>query len=380
MRLTVRLLGSVDLCVDGRAASVSGLRRKAVLAALALHAGEVVTTDRLIDIVWGDEPPCRAVNTLQSHISYLRRMMGGLGAIIARRPGYRLEPGQVSIDAFEAEELVRQGLRECDPGRVRATLGEALAMWHGPSLADLAGLPYFDEQASRLDGVRWTAVRAETAARLELGEYAGLIPELEVLTKEQPYDEELHAQLMLALYCSNRQADALATYQRLRRALADELGVEPGPGLRELESAILRQEASLHSPAIDGTAGPEGGIWIAESAAAAGRWASRLSDRFPDGRLRADLSGVDPAETLRGFLVALGFRPGDIPPGLHSRIMLYRSALAGKRMVILLDAARDAAQVRPLLPGTPTCLTLVNGRSTLTPLIVTEGARPLPRL
>lgn len=375
MRLSVRLLGSVDLCFDGRAASVSGLRRKAVLAALALHAGEVVTTGRLIEIVWGDEAPGCAVNTLQSHISYLRRMMGGHGAITARRPGYLLEPRLVAIDALEAEELVRQGLRDDDPVRVRAWLGEALAMWHGPSLADVAGLPWFEEQAGRLDGVRWTAVRAETAARLELGEHAALVPELEVLAKEHPFDEELHCQLMLALYRSNRQADALAAYQRLRRALADELGVEPGARLRELESAILRQEPSLQTQAEDG---PEGGIWIAESATAAGRWASRLSDRFPGGRLRADLCGADPAEALHGFLVALGFRPDQIPTGLTSKIMLYRSALAGRRMVIVLDGARDAAQVRPLLPGSPTCLTLVSGQTPLTPLVVTEGARPLP--
>ncbi|HZM81258.1 MAG TPA: AfsR/SARP family transcriptional regulator [Candidatus Limnocylindrales bacterium] len=378
MRLSVRLLGSIDLCIDGRAASVSGLRRKAVLAALALHAGEVVTTDRLIGVVWGDDgAPCRAVNTLQSHISYLRRMMGGLGAITARRPGYRLEPEHVTVDALEAEELVRQGLRQRDPARVRATLGEALALWHGPSLADLAGLPWFEEQAGRLDSVRWTAMRGGITARLELGEHNALVPELEVLTKEQPFDEQLHAQLMLALYRSNRQADALAVYHRLRRALAEELGVEPNPSLRELEWAILRQDASLHAPADDL---PQGGIWIAGSAVTAGRWAGRLSDRFPDGRLRVDLSGVDPAEALRGFLEALGFAPEHIPPGLNSRIMLYRSALAGKRMVIVLDGARDAAQVRPLLPGSPTCLTLVSGRSALTPLAVTEGARQLPSL
>jgi DNA-binding SARP family transcriptional activator len=376
VRLSVRLLGSVELCVDGLPASVSGLRRKAVLAALALHAGEVVATDRLISMVWGEDgAPCRAVNTLQSHISYLRRRMGGHNAILARRPGYLLAPDLVTIDAFEAEELVRQGLREDDPARVRARLGEALAFWHGPSLADLAGLPFFDEQARRLNRVRLTAVRAETAARLELGEHGALVPKLEVLTKEQPFDEELHAQLMLALYRSNRQADALAIYQRLRRALADELGVEPGLAIRELESAILRQEPSLHAPAHDL---PENGIWIAETAAAAGRWANRLLDSFPDGRLRADLSGVGPAEALGGFLMALGFRPDRIPAGLHSRTMLYRSALAGKRMVIVLDGARDAAQVRPLLPGSPTCLTLVSGRTALIPLAVTEGARRLP--
>lgn len=365
----------MDLIVDGRSASVSGLRRKAVLAALALHTGEVITADRLIGIVWGDEAPGSAVNTLQSHISYLRRMMGGgHDAITARRPGYRLEPGRVGIDALEAEELVRQGLRESDPVTRRDRLGEALARWHGPSLADLAGLPWFEEQAARLDALRWTAVRAEAGARLELGEHASLTPELEVLAKEHPFDEELHAQLMLALYRSNRQAEALGAYQRLRRALADELGVEPSTRLRELESAILRQEPSLQARAQDS---PEAGIWIAETAAA-GRWAGRLSDRFPGGRLRADLSVADPAEALHGFLVTLGFRPDQIPSGLHSKIMLYRSALAGKRMMIMIEGARDAAQVRPLLPGSPTCLTLVTGQATLTPLVVTEGARPLP--
>jgi DNA-binding SARP family transcriptional activator len=369
----VRLLGSVDLCVDGRAASVAGLRRKAVLAALALHAGEVVSTDRLIALVWGDEAPGSAVNTLQRHISYLRRVMGGRGGITARRPGYRIEPDLVAIDAVEAEALVRQGLRETDPARVRDRLGEAVALWHGPSLADLVGLPYFEEQAARLDGLHWTAMRAETSARLELGEHAALIPELEVLAKEHPFDEGLHGDLMLALYRSNRQADALAVYQRLRRALTEEMGVEPGEGVRGLESAILRQEQSLHAHE-----GLEAGIWIADSAASAGRWAGRVAHRFPDGRLRVDLSRVDTVEALGEMLVALGLRPDRIPPGLTSRVMLYRSALARKRMVILLEGARDAAQVRPLLPGSPTCLTLVTGATTLVPLVVTEGARPLP--
>jgi len=230
----VRLLGSVDVMVDGVARPVAGLRRKAVLAVLGLTAGEIVSTDRLIDIVWGGEEPTTAANTLQSHVSYLRRVLGSRTAVVARAPGYLLDIGAEATDLQVAEGLIRRAERESDPARVAAHLRAALDLWRGQPLVDVAGLSWLDEQADRLSRIRQDAAHALVEARLAMGEHAQLVPELEVLVQEQPFAEHVHGQLMLALYRSGRQADALGVYQRLRRSLDDELGIDPSPALPHL--------------------------------------------------------------------------------------------------------------------------------------------------
>jgi len=428
--MRVRLLGPVDVISGGEARPVSGLRRKAVLATLALQAGEVVSTGRLVDAVWGEVAPA-ALNTLQSHVSYLRTVVGK-AAIVARPPGYLLQLGEDGTDVQLAERLLRQGAQSADPGRAAADLREALDLWRGRPLADLAGLAWLEQQAERLDLLREQIRHALSEARLDAGEHRQLIPELEQMGADHPLDEQVHAQLMTALYRSGRQADALAVYQRLRATLADELGLAPSPALRELETAILRQDAALEAaapavrlrpaatppppvpaqlpPPVAAFAGRDAelarldaildgqepndaaGVTISVITGTAGvgktalavHWAHRIAARFPGGQLYVDLRGFDPAgpaldpgQALSGFFEAFAVPPERIPASLDDQVALYRSLLAGQRVLVVLDNARDAGQVRPLLPGSPGCLAIVTSRNHLAGLIAGHGAHPL---
>jgi DNA-binding SARP family transcriptional activator len=193
--------------------------------------------------------PLTALNTLQSHVSYLRAVLGGKDAILACPPGYVLALGADGTDVQLAERLLRESTSAADPAGSARQLREALALWRGRPLADMAGVAWLEEQAGRLDLLRAQISRALCEARLAAGEHAQLIPELDRLVTEQPLDERVHALLMLALYRSGRQADALAAYQHLRATLSGELGIDPTPALRELEMSILRQDPSLAAPA-----------------------------------------------------------------------------------------------------------------------------------
>ncbi len=249
MRVRVRLLGPVDVLVDGTPRPVHGLRRKAVLAALALQPGVVVSSDRLIDVVWGDAAPATAATTLQSHVSRLRRVLGGGAAVLARPPGYVLEVAPGDTDVQAAERLLRQAVRSADPGQRESQLRAVVALWRGQPLADLAGLGWFDDQAQRLEQLLVQARHALIDARMALGQHAQVIPELESVCRQQPLHEQTHAQLMLALYRAGRQGDAFAAYQRLRQTLDEELGIGPSQPLRDLETAILRQDPTLEASA-----------------------------------------------------------------------------------------------------------------------------------
>jgi DNA-binding SARP family transcriptional activator/tetratricopeptide (TPR) repeat protein len=424
--MQVRLLGPVDVTVDGMARPVSGLRRKAVLAVLALHAGQVVSTDRLIDVVWPGKVPDTALNTLQSHVSYLRGAIGERAAIVARPPGYVLSIGAEATDVEVAERLIGQGERCADEVERVRHLQSALALWRGPALTDVAGLAWLDEQAERLEQVRLVAVRGLVDARLALGEHVQVVPELESLAQQHPFDEHIHRQLMLALYRAGRQGDALQAYRRLRQALNENLGIDPGVSVRDLETAILRQDRELSPTRPSTTAVPPSpagslpaqlplvvrafagrvaeltrldallaetgqgaAVPIAAVSGTAGvgkttlavHWAHRVAERFPDGQLYVNLRGFDPggsvtepAQALRGFLDAFGVAADRIPLELERQVALYRSVLAGKRVLVVLDNARDAEQVRPLLPGAPGCLVIVTSRDQLVPLVASEGA------
>lgn len=436
--IQVRLLGPVDVAEGDRARPVPGLRRKALLAALALHAGDAVHSDLLIEIVWDGTPPATAKNSLQRHISYLRGVLGGRAAITVRPHGYVLDLAEEATDLHLAQRLIGESRQSGDPAERVVALRAALALWRGRPLADLVGLRWLDEQAERLAGLELSAREALTDARLALGEHASLVPELARLAAEHPYHEQIHHRLMLALYRDGRQVDALAAYQRLRTALATELGVDPGPALRQLHAAILRQDADLAPPAavcgpirvagavshpapppaqlpvaVRGFAGrrPELArldallrsarasragqpgtppIAVVSGTAGVGKtalavhWAHRMAGEFPDGQLYVDLRGfadhgcpVDPATAIRGFLDAFGVPAQRIPVEPTAQAGLYRSLLAGRRVLVVLDNARDVAQVRPLLPAAPGCLVLVTSRDQLTPLVVSEGGHPV---
>ncbi|MBO3747642.1 AAA family ATPase [Streptosporangiaceae bacterium NEAU-GS5] len=246
----VRLLGPVDVTVDDVIRPVPGLRGKAVLATLALRQGEVVHADRLIEIVWDGQPPATAVNTLQRHVSYLRRVLGSPGAITARAPGYLLNLDGEATDARLAERLIRDGRAVGDPAQRVVLLERALRLWRGPTLADVIDLSWFREESDRLERLRGSAEQSRVEAVLALGGHAEVAPELADLAERNPFDEDLHRLLMIALYRSGRQADALSTYQRLRERLREELGIDPSGPLRELETAILRQDPALTHAAM----------------------------------------------------------------------------------------------------------------------------------
>ena len=441
---------------------VAGLRRKAVLAVLGLSAGEVVSTDRLIDVVWGDKAPATAANALQSNVSYLRSVLGSRTAIAARAHGYVLDIGAEATDLQVAERLIREGKESIDPSRSASYLRAALALWRGQPLVDVAGLTWLDGQAERIGNLRIEAVQALVDARLAFGEHAQLLPELERLTRQHPFHEHIHAQLMLALYRSGRQADALTTYRRLRGSLSEELGIDPSPHLRDLEAAILRQDNALQprrsasvtlraepglapevvpaqlpatvdgfvgrnaqldqldaflaaalgdlalgnvaqggdgAPGGDGAQGRDGAqggggaptLIIAAIGGTAGvgktslavHWAHRVRDRFPDGQLYLNLRGyatsppMEPGQALAQFLRALGVPAERVPLDVDEAAAMYRTLLADRRMLIVLDNAAGPEQVRPLLPGSPRCLVLVTSRDRLGGLVASDGARPL---
>jgi DNA-binding SARP family transcriptional activator len=249
-----RVLGALEAVSGGRALELGGVRQRAVLAYLVLHAGVVVPADRLIDEVWSGNPPDTAANTLQVYVSKLRKALhaaDGTDVLRTRRPGYVLaiEPEQVDSVRFERLlELGRSQLASGDAESAAGALTEALALWRGSALADLSIEPFVEPFAARLDELRVVAREERIAADLELGRHADVVPELERLIREHPSREGPRGQLMLALYRSGRQADALQAYQDARAMLLDELGLDPSPSLQQLEKAILRHDPSVQAP------------------------------------------------------------------------------------------------------------------------------------
>jgi YVTN family beta-propeller protein len=242
-----RVLGSLEV-VDRDGPVVLGApKQRALLAALLLHRGKVVSSDRLIDEIWGERPPASAVKLVQGYVSSLRRVLGN-GLLVTEGRGYvlRVEPGQLDVDRFEA--LVRQGrgaLEHSDALTAAAVLREALGLWRGPALADFAYEPFAQSEIARLEESRLAALEDRIDADLALGEQAQLVGELEALVREYPLRERVRGQLMLALYRCGRQADALKGYRDARVQLLDELGLEPGRALQGLERAVLAHDAAL---------------------------------------------------------------------------------------------------------------------------------------
>ncbi|WP_433158806.1 BTAD domain-containing putative transcriptional regulator [Kribbella sp. CA-247076] len=244
------LLGELEVVIDGRRLDLGGPKQRGLLAVLLIHLNQSVSAGRLAEALWGEEPPAGAEVTLRTHVSHLRRRLASVGAadvLVTRRTGYSLAVDPDQVDAHRFERLAGLGQEAvglADPERAAQLLQEALALWRGPVLHDL-GRPLFAEaETARLDGLRLDALEARISADLALGRY-DVIPELERLVAEHPFREPFHGQLMLALYRAGRQADALAAYAAARQRLADELGLDPGPALTELETAILRGDPAL---------------------------------------------------------------------------------------------------------------------------------------
>ena len=244
--LDVRILGPLDVQVDGRSLPLGGPQQRAVLAVLALQAGHVVSTARLIDELWGEQVPGSAKPVLQGYVSNLRKAIGAV--LVTRAPGYALELEPEQLDLHRFERLLGEGQADRAGGRAEAAaakLREALALWRGPALADFAYEQFAQAAIVRLEELRLTALEERIEADLALGRHAQLVGELEGLVAEHPLRERLRGQLMLALYRSGRQAEALEAYQQARRTLVEELGIDPTPALQALERAILQQDPGL---------------------------------------------------------------------------------------------------------------------------------------
>jgi len=247
--MQVRILGPLEVSDDGRVVELGAGRQRALLALLALHPGETVATDRLIEELWRGAAPTTAPKALQNLVSQLRRSLGA-AAIETVSPGYRLPLADADLDARQFEGLATEGHRllEVDPGRAAQVLRQALGLWRGDALADFAYEEFAQREIARLDALRLGAVEDRIDADLGTGRAAELVPELERLVSAHPVRERVRGQLMLALYRSGRQAEALDVYRDGRAALQDELGLEPGAALRDLEQAILTQDPALGPP------------------------------------------------------------------------------------------------------------------------------------
>jgi DNA-binding SARP family transcriptional activator/tetratricopeptide (TPR) repeat protein len=561
----VGVLGPLLVRADGADVVVPAPKQRVILAALALRAGQVASYDELAEFIWDGTPPSGARVAIRNYVKRLRQVLGPVAGrrIVTRDPGYALEAEPDEVDALWFTALCARGGEAV--GRGAATTGtqaawdvlsEALALWRGSPLVDVPSNILITAEVPRLDALRMQAQEWRMDAGLAQGRHSELVGELTQLALDHPWRERFHAQLMLALYRCGRQAEALDAYQRTRRMLVDELGVEPGRELRDLQAGILAGDPGLAAPgptlasfrvagspaepagsrpdgagtgsakppsaqpghapsgspqpgsaragqdqqrtagpgrakaagaagapgaageprtgtrgtgrgALRGTAaastaaagtaataatgagaagaapasaaaasnGPAdeagrpapvvprqlpagvahfagrtaqlaelrawleaagssdeavrvlviGGTAGAGKTALAVHWAHQSAAEFPDGQLYVNLRGFDPsgtpvaaADALRWFLGAFGVTEEQIPDSVDAQAALYRSVLADKRVLVILDNARDAAQVRPLLPGSASCLVLVTSRARLPGLAATEGARLLP--
>lgn len=247
-----RILGPLEVLDDGRAVEVGGRKQRGLLAILLVHANELVPTERLVEMLWGDEPPAAAAKAVQVHVSRLRRALGS--DVLQTRPGgYALAVDATRFDLtlFEARVVEGRGLLAAgDAGRARRAFEEALELWRGPPLAELASEPFAQRERDRLQELHVAALEGRVEADLALGAHAALVPELDALVARHPLRERLREQQMLALYRSGRQAEALDAYRKARRTLVGELGIEPSKRLQELEQAILRQDPELDAPPV----------------------------------------------------------------------------------------------------------------------------------
>ena len=456
-----RLLGPLEVRAGEGWKGIGAPKWRSVLAALLINAGQVVPADFLISEVWGDKPPDTAANLISIYVLRLRRLLGDAdsGLLVTRAPGYQLRLAPADTDAQLFEAMVRDGRRTFTAGDAEGAaraLTEALGLWHGKPLADVPATALVEAEADRLAALRLDAIELRITAELACGGHVQAVPELRWLLADNPLREALWLLLMKALDGAGRHAEALEVYGHARAAIADELGVEPGPELRQFHAQLLAKDSTVVPGSISGgtivarsrpqepassggqegakappgpgaAAGPAGrrpsvpapaqlpadvadftgreeqverlGEMLAGTAANADPGAVRIAvvagsgglgktslavhaahrvrRRFPDGQLYVDLLGATPnpqsaADVLARFLRDLGMDGGDVPLDEDERAARYRTILARRRMLVVLDNARDAAQVRPLLPGSASCAVLVTTRSRMPDLASTK--------
>ena len=333
------LLGPLEVRAGEGPLRLGGSKQRALLALLLLHANRVVARERLIDELW-ESPPETAVKAVQVYVSHLRKLLPA-GVLVSRSPGYVLEVRPESVDLIRFERLVTEA-RGADPARAAELLGKALGLWRGPALADLGAEPFVRGEAARLEDLRLGAVEERIEADLALGRHAELVGELEALIKRYPHRERLRGQLMLALYRSRRQAEALQAYREARAAL-DELGIEPGATLRQLERQMLTQDASLElAPRRLLPVAPGEQIALPGTLAPVSQFpfVGRSSEL---AKLRALL---ERAEAGEGGLVLLAGEAG----GGKTRLLRELAGEAAARGILVLYGASDAEVATPYQP------------------------------
>jgi DNA-binding SARP family transcriptional activator/tetratricopeptide (TPR) repeat protein len=416
-----RLLGPVVVAGPQGIARLVGGKPRAIVALLALHAGSVLSQAKLIDALWGEEPPRTAVETLYSHVARIRQALDGcglMGVLRTKDSGYLLAVRRDEVDVARLEGRVAQARKAAAAGNVPEAvmrLDEGLSLWRGDALADAPVHGWGAAEVVRLGELRRAAQEDLWEARIGLGEHAGAVSEIEKLLVEAPGRERLVELYMLALHRSGRSNEAVEAYQRLRAHLDEQLCVEPGRRLQGLYVAVLRRDPDLDIPSMPATAASSGwnrpapaqlpprighftgrdgelaaldGLFDVQSqvgvvcgpagigkTALAVQWAGRAAGRCPDGQLYVDLRGHDPAaalpatEVLTQLLAGLGVPAAEIPADLAAMLGLYRSALRRRQVLVLLDNAANADQVASLVPPAPSLL-LVTSRNRLIGLAV----------
>jgi DNA-binding SARP family transcriptional activator/tetratricopeptide (TPR) repeat protein len=421
----VGLLGPLRVVDDrGRVVVIGAAKQRVLLACLALRVGELVTTGELAEAIWGEGLPANPRRTVQTYVTRLRKLLGSGGGVVEGRPeGYALA-ASVVVDVGRFAGLVAQARAAGGVGDrlgEARLLGRALSLWRGEALVDVPVEGPLREVVVGLSEQRLVVVERRIGAELWLGRHGELVAELWGLVERFPLREGLWGLLMTALYRCGRQADALAAYRRVRGVLAEELGIDPGPQLQRLHQAILTRDPSLEraqdpttpttppAPAspmparlprpaelpmdvadfvgrgglvgrLEGLLGGDQQVPIVAVSGAPGvgkttlavHVAHRLGSRFPDGQVYMDLHGATaglrplaPVEVLGRLLRAVGTDPAAVPAGVEEASGVWRSRVAGRRLLLVLDNAADAAQVAPLLPGDPGCGVLVTSRRAL---------------
>ncbi|MFI1973234.1 AfsR/SARP family transcriptional regulator [Streptomyces cinnamoneus] len=435
-----RVLGTVAVVTErGEALPLGPAKRRSLLAMLLLHPNAAVPVDRLTEALWDEEPPRHSRTVLQGHVSRLRALFADHGApahgveLVTQGPAYLLRLPEALLDAHRFEELLQRARVRHEPREAVATLQAALGLWRGPAFAGTVQSPLLETAAHGLEELRLAAVEELARAHGRLGEDDAAAAVLRTEAVAHPLRESLIAALMLALSRAGRQSDALDWFHRTRRLLADQLGINPGAVLTGAYTALLRADAPEGTPAsceprerkeavapaaavparpapqllprrprgftgredelaaLDrATSSVPAALAVITGSAGVGKtalavhWAHRRHADFPDGRLFADLCGYSPVPArgttavLREFLLALGVPAEGMPGSPEAMGARYRELTAGRRMLVVLDNARDSEQVRPLLPDGEDCVTLVTSRDRLGGLVASDAARPVP--
>ncbi|MFI6636773.1 BTAD domain-containing putative transcriptional regulator [Nonomuraea fuscirosea] len=405
--LRVAVLGPFDVRLGTVRVELGSNRLRTLLAVLALSAGETVSVDRLASAVWAGDLPDNVRRSVHTYIARLRHTLGA-EAIETTSLGYRLRVEPERVDALLFRRLLAEAAPALDTEAEPAALEQALSLWRGQPFEGIESPALHGADAAHLLDLHVSAAERWLDLGLAAGRHSELVPEARRLVARHPWHEPLWGRLLLALDGCGRRAEALSAYERLRRGLSEELGTTPSAELRRIHAGLLEDQAVRAAPItprqlpadvaeltgrdeelkrLDGLLDGNTSVCVITGTAGVGKtclavhWAHQAAERFPDGQLYADLQGfgpgesaLDPHDVLSSFLQTLGVAKHRIPVDPQARIALYRTLLAGRRALVLLDNARDADQVQELLPGGTACMVVITSRQGLNSLVSRHAA------